>query len=920
MNTFGILDRQSTVQLHPVNVERQPQQGQKDPSIANRQSRVAQTAILTQTKNAKALTERKVTAGNLLSKNGLKTALGKASGYAGLKDKMMRLAFKLTHPSRNADAGFGSLHKSALRLAEQYQKLVAKNAPASERLSTLKCLETTLQVMQEKHVGKSILRGLKTEEARQGPIHDMLQFVGHEIRCQPEVHRAKAYELMHQYQDLVQAGGKSDSNGIQMKRELLAKVEDHLLTAREGGVTKSNDMKLLELVQNEIGRLKEHAPLESELSKAFTAIAKNKDSKPEAEFVLFRDKEGNLQKLKHVNTRQVDHVAEMSTRFKSQNEQARQQRLQVMDDREDLNSWAKIDQMMVNHGIENFDRSQLKSVGNQMRVSDGLAVAREEFILASEHDSVSGTLVEIPEKLPLLTDQGMPEMELDAKLTQSIADLLVRNEATGDVAQELGESIAEELRKLDAQTQLSYATSDGKIFKSELLSKLAAQSPQLMSEGVPDPESYGFKFSYDSASPEMQQFLDQVFAQTVSRLGDRQIDSNTLVIGGERYERKKELGEGSFGVVSLYESASGRQIAVKESLSQDPNIHGYNKKAAQDLACREVRAHYQAMGDGHPNVINLVGAVRNSDGDLLVAMELAPNGDVHQASQKIETALKDGAISQKAATVLRLTLLQDMFKGMQHMQETRGMMHLDVKPLNYFIGQDGTAMLGDFGTSKNSSTVWVQDIGVDNPRWLAPEVAIDRADADTARKQLRNELEMKSEKLIKQEWETMLIDFEERDVPDSARLIQWQKLNKAHEMNIDKIINAINYEVTHKSDTWALGITAYEMFVKELPFVSSKDRFAFQMENRIRDFGRTSENRMRSTAEGTEGLTSLDRLLNQMLKPDPKDRISLSDALQSSVFHEPGVGSVEARELIKAITNKKPDPTMIKQLSVNLGI
>lgn len=893
----------------PVNVERQAPQGETDPSISNKQSRLAQTSIMTGTKNAKALQERNITANNVLSKEGLKVALGKATRYGNIKDKMMRTAFKMTNHNRNPDKDFGSLHKSVLRLAEHHEKLVSDGAPASVRLNSLKCLETTLHAMQEKHVGKNVLKGKDLNQAAKGPVQDMLQLVRHEIACQPETHRAKAYQLMHEFEGVVQQGKEHNvSDRMQKKLDLLAKVEDHLLTAREGGVINRKDMQLLELVQNEMSRLKSHAPMEKELSKFFASVEKNKGGKPGAEFILIRDKEGQLQKLKHVHTRQVDHLAEMR-------EQANGEHTKMKERHETLDFYAPLVHTLTNTLIENFDPSKLNPITKLMRESDGLEVARGEFVKASHLDSWAGTEVEMPEKLPLLTDHGMPDVEIDPALAQKVANVIVRDGDGRDVIQELGETLAKELRKLDPDQQMSYATSDGKLLKGELLSMLAESCPELMSEGVPDPQSKSIKFSYENASSEMQKFLDQVFLQAVSQLSDRQVDSDTVIIGGETYTKKNELGQGSYGIVYLYEGTSGKQIAVKHPLYNGESNH----EALRETACREVRSHYQAMGDGHPHIVNMTGVIRNSEGDVLVAMDLAPRGDVFEATKKIDTALQNGQITQKTATIVRLTLLQDMIKGLQHMHESRGMTHLDIKPLNYFINEEGLAMLGDFGTSINDVSIRVPEVNVDNPRWLAPEIAIDQVNTDGIRTDVSKRLKNQRLENITADWKKMLIDFEERGVPEKERDIAWEKLNRRYDKDLEKITGAINFEISNKADVWSLGIAAFEMFVKDDPFRKAAGDFNFQVEERLRAFGSNPENRLRSKGEGTEGFTALDRLLNQLLKPDPKDRISLRDALNSSVFQEGGVGTTEARKLIQALTDKNPDPGAIKECSKNLG-
>ncbi|MFN4150458.1 MAG: protein kinase domain-containing protein, partial [Candidatus Sericytochromatia bacterium] len=54
--------------------------------------------------------------------------------------------------------------------------------------------------------------------------------------------------------------------------------------------------------------------------------------------------------------------------------------------------------------------------------------------------------------------------------------------------------------------------------------------------------------------------------------------------------------------------------------------------------------------------------------------------------------------------LLKTALLKDMMNGMLYVQNDRNMMHLDLKPGNYLINDDGKAVVSDFGSSKRDQS------------------------------------------------------------------------------------------------------------------------------------------------------------------------------------------------------------------------
>ncbi|WP_075089635.1 hypothetical protein [Verrucomicrobium spinosum] len=99
-----------------------------------------------------------------------------------------------------------------------------------------------------------------------------------------------------------------------------------------------------------------------------------------------------------------------------------------------------------------------------------------------------------------------------------------------------------------------------------------------------------------------------------------------------------------------------------------------------------------------------------------------------------------------------------------------------------------------------------------------------------------------------------------------------------------------------------------------------------QVYNEVLQFGTDSDHTARPL--GTDGsgnllglgVGTLDRLINQMLHPDPQLRPSITDLLQHPLFKEPGIGSPEVRNLIQVLNRPESSPEEIRTASLEVGI
>ncbi len=867
-----------------IQTKKGPQQGGKSAyvSTADLQSRAAQMKMLGSLKEGGNLKDRDVSVANVLSKDGMTAVIGRASKYASIKDSMMRGTYKLLNKRRDPGEGFGSLHKSALRLADKYQEQVKAGAPEGERMATLRELKETLGDMKAKKNGDDILMGrFDQEKSEATPVAVMIRFVEAEMGMKPSAHLEKGRTMWEEEYPAMKREGLEQFS-TQSKIEHLTTTQDHLKAAISGGLGGDENEQMLEDVTKELDSLKGHAPMKEELE------------------AFVKDKGTNL---KHVHTRVGDPVGDMRAKVQQQKFMK-----EVTSDRGQA-----IGHLAMNREIRGFDKSTLNKVQTEERT--GLQSARDEMQADSLIDEMALEMdaPEKPQGESLVHDPDIGHLTghtTESEVFKGMGTALqkaVGKKDDGAIAQlgeELGHLIAEDLRQHPQEAQLGFATSRGDAFKKELLTKLNDQ----LEGGKPLAEG-------EEPSPRVKAFLDKAYQTAVGNLSDRYVDGNTIELDGVTYTKVGEKGAGANGTVDLYEGIKDgekHQIILKTPIVKDDSPEEMNRIFNE--TANEARLHHAATGKGHPNVTGFLGAMQTPDGRVLVAMEYAELGSMHKMTDTLQKAVESGQISPQAANLVRITLLRDMASGLQHLQESQGMTHLDLKPANYFLNGDGEDMLGDFGTAGMGSTRTLGRSVVDSADYTAPEYMQGKKEMTDQRGEIGG-----AKRKLKED------ALAELDNLPKKKQAEFREQVKGQMEAMEEISGNLTFQVTDKADVWALGTSAFQLFFNEKVNPAGAG-FVSEQERDLIAFGSDKDNRHQGVGldgEGNKtgmGVTSLDRLLNSMLHPDPDKRPSMNTVLSSSLFTEPGVGSEDVRELIKVICGGNPTPDALKAASDKLGV
>ncbi|XP_025772495.1 membrane-associated tyrosine- and threonine-specific cdc2-inhibitory kinase [Puma concolor] len=171
----------------------------------------------------------------------------------------------------------------------------------------------------------------------------------------------------------------------------------------------------------------------------------------------------------------------------------------------------------------------------------------------------------------------------------------------------------------------------------------------------------------------------------------------------QSFQRLGRLGHGSYGeVFKVRSKEDGRLYAVKRSMSP---FRG-PKDRARKLA--EVGGH-EKVGQ-HPRCVRLEQAWEEG-GILYLQTELC-GPSLQQHCEAWGTGLPEAQV---------WGYLRDTLLALAHLHG-QGLVHLDVKPANIFLGPRGRCKLGDFGLLVELGASGTGEAQEGDPRYMAPEL------------------------------------------------------------------------------------------------------------------------------------------------------------------------------------------------------
>lgn len=144
-----------------------------------------------------------------------------------------------------------------------------------------------------------------------------------------------------------------------------------------------------------------------------------------------------------------------------------------------------------------------------------------------------------------------------------------------------------------------------------------------------------------------------------------------------------DLGEGSFGVVKLY-NIHGSQCAVKQL---DGGKNARNKVKVFEALNSYYDESHAARKTTHPNVVRILGFSVNP---FRIITEYASNGDLSKF-------IGDEAKYSSLDTRKKFSIAFGIANGLEWIVEVSGIVHRDLKPDNILLDKSFTPKISDFG-------------------------------------------------------------------------------------------------------------------------------------------------------------------------------------------------------------------------------
>ena len=233
---------------------------------------------------------------------------------------------------------------------------------------------------------------------------------------------------------------------------------------------------------------------------------------------------------------------------------------------------------------------------------------------------------------------------------------------------------------------------------------------------------------------------------TITHKGQDHAVPRSVELDGQSYDSPELLGVGGKGKVMRYRLAGGGEdaptVVVKATLSETSDQFMSDEDLQDDLQpfeqkSPEVRGHLSRAemvqeakihrlvcggedGEPSPHVVGLKGMATGKGGALFMVMEEAKSGDVDQMSKAVLGLVRSGVLPKGAQQALMQDTMLQAAKGLKALQDI-GLLHNDVKTMNFFLDDDGTVKIADFGSGQTLQDGQEGEAPETTERFMAPE-------------------------------------------------------------------------------------------------------------------------------------------------------------------------------------------------------
>jgi serine/threonine protein kinase len=172
----------------------------------------------------------------------------------------------------------------------------------------------------------------------------------------------------------------------------------------------------------------------------------------------------------------------------------------------------------------------------------------------------------------------------------------------------------------------------------------------------------------------------------------------------EEYLIDRKIGGGGFGMVYLAYDPDGRPVAIKE-YSPDGVVRRVDDGTVQPLSDEKSKSFRYGMKyffeEGrvlaqvrHPNVVRVLNFFRANDTVYMVMQ--------YEEGKTLQHHIRELAAEPMRESFLRRVFVQ-LLNGLREVHAHK-LLHLDIKPSNIYIREDGSPVLLDFGAARQASS------------------------------------------------------------------------------------------------------------------------------------------------------------------------------------------------------------------------
>lgn len=305
------------------------------------------------------------------------------------------------------------------------------------------------------------------------------------------------------------------------------------------------------------------------------------------------------------------------------------------------------------------------------------------------------------------------------------------------------------------------------------------------------------------------------------------------------FENHTPIGRGSFAeVYSVTTKDTKEKFAIKKKKKPFRGLQD------RERAIRELSTGITLSKNRHPHIVHYILGWEEK-GYLYIQTELC------------ERTLQDYLIDTEIIEEDEIWgFLLDISLGLFHIQKNQ-FVHLDIKPGNILISFDGLSKIGDFGLTINPD-LWRRDEDSEgDSRYMAPELFRDDETCDAGNSDPVDVSFYTSDRSDVLDEEVLKPIYP--DIEDSPK---YRRGETSSIIGIDKI----GYE----ADVFSLGATIFQLASNITDMPKSGDSWQYL---------RSGNLSLQSIPNAPKRSRELQNIINRMMHPDPKKRITVTELL-----------------------------------------